>query len=141
MVSVPEMSTSAWISLWLEVTEVRIRQILTHQSSKGECASFGRCSRGLLSPPNVWVAVPFEREMGTPANHTERCNERIEQELGKESEGASKVARDRERIKRARHDERARRDVRSEDPDQMLDREVIEGTGASSSRDGAGNRV
>ena len=56
---------------------------------------------------------------GYQANHTERCNERIEQELEKESEGASKVARDRERIKRARHDERAR-DVRSEDPDQSL---------------------
>ena len=32
-----------------------------------------------------------------PANHTERCRERIEQELEKEPEGASKVARDRER--------------------------------------------
>ena len=31
-----------------------------------------------------------------PANDTERCRERIEQELEKEPEGASKVARDRE---------------------------------------------
>ena len=43
-----------------------------------------------------------------------------------------------ERIKRARHEERAR-DMRIEDPDQRLDGEVIEGSGASSSRDGAGN--
>ena len=33
-----------------------------------------------------------------PANHTERCRERIEQELEKEPEGASRVARDRERL-------------------------------------------
>ena len=52
---------SVWISLRLEVTEVRIRQKLTHQSSPGECASPG----GLVSPPNVWVAVPFEQELGT----------------------------------------------------------------------------
>ena len=76
--------------------------------------------------------------VGHPANHTERCRERIEHELEKEPEGASKVARDRERIKRARHEERAR-DMRVEDPEQRPDREVIEGTGASSSRDGAGN--
>ena len=48
------------------------------------------------------------------------------------------VARDRERIRRARHEGRAR-DMRIEDPDQRLDREVIEGSGASSSRVGAGN--
>ena len=76
--------------------------------------------------------------IGYPANHTERCRERIEQELEKEPEGASKVACDRERIKRARHEERAR-DMRIEDPEERPDREVIEGTGASSSRDGAGN--
>ena len=76
--------------------------------------------------------------VGYPANHSERCRERIEHELEKEPEGASKVARDRERIKRARHEERSR-DVRIEDPEQRLDREVIEGTGASSSRDGTGN--
>ena len=42
--------------------------------------------------------------IGYPANHTERCRERIEQELEKEPEGASRVARDRK--KRARHEER-----------------------------------
>ena len=76
--------------------------------------------------------------VGYPANHSERCRERTEHELEKEPEGASKVARDRERIKRARHEERAR-DTRAEDPEQRPDREVFEGTGASSSRDGAGN--
>ena len=76
--------------------------------------------------------------IGYPANHTERCRERIEQELEKEPEGTSKVARDGTRIKRARHEERAR-DLRIEEPDQRPDLEVIEGTGASSSRDGAGN--
>ena len=39
---------------------------------------------------------------------------------------------------RARHEERAR-DMKVEDPEQRPDRVVIEGTGASSSRDGAGN--
>ena len=71
------------------------------------------------------------------AHHTERCREWIEQELKMESEGASGVARDRERIKRAWHAERAR-DMRIEDPGQRPDREDIEGTGVSSSRDGAG---
>ena len=75
---------------------------------------------------------------GYPANHTERCRERIDLELEKEPAGAPRVARDRERKKRARHEERAR-DMRVEDPEQGPDREVIEGTGASSSRDGAGN--
>ena len=37
---------------------------------------------------------------GYPANHTERCRERIEQELEKEPEGASRVALDRQRVKR-----------------------------------------
>ena len=45
--------------------------------------------------------------IGYHANYTERCRERIEQELEKEPEGASRVARDRKRIKRARHEERA----------------------------------
>ena len=76
--------------------------------------------------------------IGNRANHTERCRERIEQELEKEPDGASKVARDRERVERARHEERSRH-MRVEDPEQRPDREVIEGTGASSSRDGAGN--
>ena len=66
--------------------------------------------------------------IGYPANHTERCRERIEQELEKEPEEASKVPRDRERT-----------EERIEDPELRPDREVIEGTGASSSRDGAGN--
>ena len=74
--------------------------------------------------------------IGYPANHTKRCRERIEQELEKEPEGASRVARDRN--KRARFEERAR-DMRIEDLERRPDREVIEGIGASSSRDGAGN--
>ena len=67
--------------------------------------------------------------IGYPANHTERCRERIEHE--KEPEGAFTVAFARERIKRARHEERAR-DTRIEDTDQRLDLEVTEGIGASS---------
>ena len=59
--------------------------------------------------------------IGYPVNHSERCRERIEQELEKEPEGASKVARDRERI--GRHEERAR-DMRIEDPEQRPDRGV-----------------
>ena len=42
---------------------VHIRQVLTHQSSPEECASPGRCLRGLVLPPNVWVAVPFGQEL------------------------------------------------------------------------------
>ena len=38
---------------------------MSHQSSPAECGSLGRCSRGLVSPPNVWVAVPFEQELST----------------------------------------------------------------------------
>ena len=60
-VSVQEMTTFVWISMRLEATGVRIRQMLTHQSSTGVCASAGRCLRGLVSPPNVWIAVPFEQ--------------------------------------------------------------------------------
>ena len=40
------------------------------------------------------------------ANDTERCRERIEQELEKEPEGASKVARDRENQARQGHENR-----------------------------------
>ena len=65
--------------------------------------------------------------IGYPANLTERCRERIEQELEKEPEGASRVARDRERIKQARQEERSR-DMRVVDPEQRPDRVVIEGT-------------
>ena len=43
-----------------------------------------------------------------------------------------------ERIKRVGHAERGR-DMRIEDPGQRRDREDIEGTGVSSSREGAGN--
>ena len=78
--------------------------------------------------------------IGYVADHTEHCRQRIEQELEKEPEGASKVARDRERIKRARHEERTR-DMIIEDHDQRLDREVTEGIGTSSSRDGAGSEL
>ena len=45
--------------------------------------------------------------IGYLAKHAERCRERIEQEVEKEPEGASKVARDRESIKRAKHEKRA----------------------------------
>ena len=38
---------------------------MSHQSSPAESASPGRCSRGLVSPPNAWVAVPFEQELST----------------------------------------------------------------------------
>ena len=44
---------------------------------------------------------------GYNVKHTGRCRERIEREVGKEPEGSSKVARDTERIKRARTEERA----------------------------------
>ena len=84
------------------------------------------------------VCRAIQTGIGYPANHTERCRERIEQELEKEPEGASEVARDTERITRARHEERAR-DIRIEDPDRTLDREVIEGSAVSSSPDDAGN--
>ena len=112
------MSTSVRISQRPGATGVRIRQILTHQSSPGE-----------------WVAVPSERELGTRQTALNNVAKGL-QELEKEPEGASKVARDTERIKRARHEERAR-DMRIEDPDQRPDRRAIEGTGASSSRDGS----
>ena len=85
--SVPEMSTSLWISLRLEATGMRIRQI-----DPPIIPSPGRCLRGLVLPSNVWVAVPFGQEFGYPANHSECCRERIEHELEKEPEGASKVA-------------------------------------------------
>ena len=123
--------------LRLEATGVRIPQILTHQSFSGECASSGRCSRGLVSPPDVWVAVPSEQELGT-----------LETTLSAVAKGLSMISRSSlrelsrslatERIKRATHEERAR-NIKIEDPDQRPDREVIEGTGASSSRDRAGN--
>ena len=70
--------------------------------------------------------------VGDPANHTERCRELIERELEKEPEGASKVARENEIIKRAQHEERAR-DKRIENPSQQPDMEEGGGSGASSS--------
>ena len=118
-----------WFSLRLEVTEVRIRQILTHQSSPQECASLGRRSSGLVSLANVWIAVPFERELGTRQTTLSDVAKGLSRE-------ASKVARDRERIERARDE-----DMRIEDPDQRPDREVIEGSAASSSRDGAEDQL
>ena len=75
----------------------------------GECASLGRCSRGSGLTAQCSGCRAIRTGFGYPANHTERCPERIEQELEKKPEGASKVARDRERIKRARHEERSPR--------------------------------
>ena len=133
------MSTSVWISLRPEVTEVCIRQILTHQPSPGECASLERCSRGLVSLPNARVAVPSEQELGTRQTTLSDVAKGLSRSLRRSlKEPPGSLATERERIKRARHEERAR-DMRVEDPEQRPDREVIEGTGASSSRDGAGN--
>ena len=129
------MSTSVWISLR---QGERIRQILTHQSSPEECASPGEMFERFGLTAQCLGCRGIRTGVVYPANHSGRCRERIEHELEKEPEGATKVARDRERIKRARHEERAR-DMRVEDPEQRPDLEVIEGTGASSSRDGAGN--
>ena len=69
--------------------------------------------------------------VGYPANHTQLCRERVERDLEKELEAASKVARDRESFTRARYEERAR-DVRLEDFDQRPDHQVVEGSGALS---------
>ena len=55
--------------------------------------------------PMFGLPVPFE--------HTERCRESTKRELENQPEGACKVARDRDRIHRAR-------DVRIEDLDQRL---------------------
>ena len=51
--------------------------------------------------------MPFQQGLGT-GQTTERCRERVEQELEKELGKASRVASDRERIKRARHEEKGR---------------------------------
>ena len=82
---------------------------------------------------NAWVAVPFEQDLGTLQTTLSAVAKGLSRSL--RLQGRS---RQRERIKRARQEERAR-DMRVEDPEQGPDREVIEGTGASSSRDGAGN--
>ena len=78
--------------------------------------------------------------VGYLADHSERCRERMEHELEKEPEGSSKVARGRERIKRARHEERAS-DMRIEDPDRRPDRDVIKGSGASADQPPRENRA
>ena len=66
----------------------RIRQILTHQSSPEECASPGRCFErfGLAAQCSGCRAI--RTGIGHPANHTDRCRERIEQELEKEPPGS-----------------------------------------------------
>ena len=69
-----------------------------------------------------------------PANHTESCRERIERELKKEPEAASRVASDRERIKPSPI--RGASQKMCEDLDQRPDRQVVEGSSASSFGDG-----
>ena len=58
----------------------------------------GDRGRGLVSPPNAWVAVPFEQELGIGQTTPSDVAKMIEQELEKEPEGASRVARDRENL-------------------------------------------
>ena len=87
---------------------------------------------------NVWVEVSFEQELGTGQTTLSAVAKGLSRSLRKSlKELPGSLATERE-IKRTRHEERAR-DMRVEDPEQWPDREVIEGTGASSSRDGAGN--
>ena len=103
---------------------------------RGRCRVFvGSCRMGqLCRSPH---AVPSELEKGTlqiPLSG-------VVTDLSKNSRSLKellRVARDRHKIKRARRVERAR-NLRIEDHDQRLDREVTEGTGQSSSRDGPGN--
>ena len=90
MGSVPEISTSVWISLMPEVTEMRIRQILTQEI----CFTREIFERFGLTAQCLGCRA-IRTGIGYPAKHTERRRERIEQELEKEPEGASKVARDR----------------------------------------------
>ena len=71
--------------------------------------------------------MPFEQELGT-----------LQNTLSAVAKGLSKNLRRSLKELQTRHEERAR-ELRIEDPGQRLDREVIEGTGVSSSRDGAGN--
>ena len=101
---------------------MHIRQILTHQSSRRMRLAWEMFERFGLTAQSLGCRA-IRTGIGYPANHAERCRER---KLEKEPEGASKVACDRERIKRARNEERAR-DMRIEDPEQRPDREVIEG--------------
>ena len=112
--------------------------IFTHQSSPGESTSLGRCSRGLVSPPSVWVAVPFEQELGTVQTTLRDVAKGLSMSLSRSlKELPRSLATEREN-EASQAKERAR-DTRIEDPEQRPDREDIEGTGASSSRDGAGN--
>ena len=96
----PDGERAGDVNIRVDLPEARgdrvcIRQILTHQSSPEECASLGRCSRGWVSPAQCLGCRAIRTGIGYPANHTERCREKIEQELEKEPEGASKVAQDR----------------------------------------------
>ena len=90
------MSTSVWISLMQEATGVRIRQISTQQQSPGDCTSLEMFERFCLAAQCLSCRA-IRTGLGYLVNHTGRCCERIGQELEKEPEGASKVARDRER--------------------------------------------
>ena len=83
------MPTSVWISLRLEVT-VRIRLTRRMPLTREMFERFGLTAHCL-------GCRAIRTRIGYPTNHTERCRERIELELEKEPEGASKVARDRER--------------------------------------------
>ena len=83
------MSTSVWISLRLEVT-VRIR-LPRRMPLTGEMFErFGLTAHCL-------GCRAIRTRIGYPTHHTERCPERIGLELEQEPEGASEVARDRER--------------------------------------------
>ena len=124
--------------LRLEATGVRIPQILTHQSFSGECASSGRCFERFGVTARCLGCSAIRTGIGYPWKTT----------LSAVAKGLSMISRSSlrklsrslatERIKRATHEERAR-NIKIEDPNQRPDREVIERTGASSSRDRAGN--
>ena len=96
---------------------------------------------GLVSLPNVQDAVPFDHGLGTrqtTLSAAEKGLRKSSRRSLKELPRSLATERERERVERARHEERSR-DMRMKDPDQRPDRRAIEGTGASSSRDGAGN--
>ena len=96
------MPTSVWISLRLEATGVRISLILTHQSPPRRMRLNGEMFERFGLTAQCVGCRAVRTVIGYLANHTERCRERIEQELEKEPEGAFKVARDRERTEQAR---------------------------------------
>ena len=90
---------------------------------------FSRLTCVLL--PNVWVAVPFGQELGT-----------LQTTLSAVVKGLSTNSRrSQKELTRSLATERESSEPETwvEDPEQRPDREVIEGTGAPSSRDGAGN--